>query len=165
MKRNFRILLLVFPVIFFLTGCGGDDDGPSPQNQGTKTLTMKVNGAEWTATKNVSAAISFLSSDGHTDAAIISGADNNGQSIQITTAKEINGPGIYQIPSTSGGGISLNFGGKLYTAKNLTVVIDEIKTVNSSKFVRGSFSGVAKYLHDESEELQITEGKFNGIGN
>lgn len=149
MRRNFRILLLVLYAVVILFACGGDDDGSSPQRQVSSTLSMKINGVDWTASKNVSASVSFHSSDGKTDAAIISGADNTNQSIQITTAREIDGPGTYEIPSTTGGGISLNYGGKIYAAKNLTIVIDEIKTVNTSKFVRGSFSGVARYLQDE----------------
>jgi hypothetical protein len=166
MKQNRWLLPLVLFFLAALSGCGSDDgDGPAPQSQGNKTLAMKIDGADWIAAKNVAAAISFHSTDGKTDAAIISGADNSNQSIQITTAREIEGPGTYQIPSATGGGIALAFGGKTYIAKNFTVIIDEIKTVNSSKFVRGTFSGVVRDLHDESAELEITEGEFDGIGN
>jgi hypothetical protein len=162
MNSRMRILLLILLLSVFIVSCDKDDSDPAPQNQTPKSLSMKVGGADWSATKDFSAAMSFLSDDGTTDIASITGADEKNQSIQITTGKEVDGPGTYSIPSAAGGGVSLNYNGKVYIVKNLTVVIDDIQVSGTSKLIKGTFEGTVKNLHDSNEELSITNGTFDG---
>lgn len=116
------------------------------------------------ATKNVSAAVSFHSSSGDTDGVIIAGNDDSNKRFQLTTARQINGPGTYDISSSTGGGVMFEYNGKTYIAALLTVTIQEIKTVGTTEKVIGTFQGTLKNLHNASETLAITEGVFNGVG-
>lgn len=157
------LFLVSFVLMLSLACCGGDGDDNDDGTPGTAaTLRMKVDGVTWQATKNVSAAVAFISASGNEDGAIIAGRDVNNKLFQLTTAKEIDGPGTYNIPSTTGGGVMFEYNGKTYVQVTLTVIIQEIKTVGTSKKVIGTFQGTLKNLHNNSETLTITEGVFNG---
>jgi hypothetical protein len=164
MNNRLKILPLILLLSAVVFSCSKDEDDPGPQNQTPTDLAMNIGGSNWQATKNFSASISFLSDDGTTDGASIVGADDNNQSIQITTGREVDGPGTYLIPSAAGGGVSLNYNGKVYIVKTMTVVIDEIQISGSSKLIKGTFEGTVVNIHDRAEELVITDGVFDGTG-
>lgn len=157
-----HLFLLSFVLMLSLACCGGDGDDADDTTPGTATLSMKADGVAWQATKNVSAAVAFISASGNEDGVIIAGRDANNKLFQLTTAKEINGPGTYNIPSHTGGGVMFEYNGKTYIQVALTVTIQEIKTIGTGKRVNGTFQGTLKNLHNNSETLTITEGVFKG---
>lgn len=156
------LFLRSFVLMLSLACCGSDGDDTDGATPGTATLSMKVNGVTWQATKNVSAAVAFVSAAGNEDGVIIAGRDANNKLFQLTTAREIGGTGTYTVPSSTGGGVMFEYNGKTYIQATLTVIIQEIKTAGTSKKVNGTFQGTLKNLHNHSETLAITEGVFNG---
>lgn len=163
-----RTPLLILAIAATFVSCKKDDSNNN--NSGNNTtpptakLSMKRNGTTWTADQNTSASISFRSNDGMTDGAIVSGKNSaDGFSFQLTTAREVSGPGTYNLPGTGGGGITFTSNSAAYNVKQATVTITEIKTIGSSKYIKGSFQGTIKNIHNSSDTILITEGTFNGI--
>jgi hypothetical protein len=163
-----RTLLVAFAAYCLLASCDRDEDpAPVSETPPAAKLSMKMNGVLWTSEKNTTASVAFLSSDGQTDQVIVKGATNSGDNFQLTTAKEISGPGTYEIPSTTGGGIQLTNSSAAYSVSTAggpaTITITEIKTIGSSKYVKGTFEGTIKKITNNNDTIVITEGVFNGI--
>lgn len=167
-----KLLLVAMAAAVAFTSCDRNNDDnnnttPGTTTAPTATLSMKMNGTNWVAEKNTSASLAFRSNDGQTDGAIIKGATNSGENFQITSDKEINGPGTYNLPSSGGGGITYTGNSKSYVVSTAggpaTLNITEIKMIGSSKYIKGTFQGTLRNLTDNSDTIVITEGVFNGI--
>lgn len=159
MKAITKMILIAFVATAVLTGCSKDDDEtnePENNNPTTGAMTLKADGADWSASLAVVA-----SNEG--GVLTVTGSDSNAHQAQVIIYNA-SGTGTY----TLGGSITNQSNGRwtvglgqndTYTTMvgqgQGTVEITEI----SDTGVKGTFSFTAK--NGAGTEVSITEGSFN----
>lgn len=158
-------LLTIFISILFVSCEKDKTDDPTPEAAPVASVSMKVNGLKWFATKNTSALV--VSTEGQKNQVALTGNLDGTEFFQMATAKEIDGPGTYSVPSNSVGAIQFWNSAKTYVVDTnsapATVVISGIRTIAGKQYVKGTFSGWLMRNTDSSDRIEITEGEFNGI--
>jgi hypothetical protein len=162
MKAKY-LLVLIMTIGVVMVSCKKDDDdddnngnsGTTP-NTGQGTMTLKVDGVDWSATLAVQA----TNSNG---VLTVAGSDSNAQQCQVTIMNA-SGTGTYQLggtPTNPNSGRWTKGTGQNDTYTTMlgigsgTVTITEL-TANS---VKGTFEFTAK--NTPQEEVSITDGSFS----